>query len=343
MSPQAQVASLVPEPAPQAVPAPALRVGVFEMPGSTGVEAAGALRHLFSRWNVTYTAVTAANVAAGLPGIDVLLVPNGSASGGLQALGAKGQKALKAWVNNGGRFVGYLGGTQLAVGAGVSSVVLTASHTAAPGTLIRVRLDPTSPLANGTSNPWVMYVDDAVMTPGLGQTVARFPASTETGYHTSGLAIGVDELANSAALVDELVGNKGGRAVLFSFDPNFRGWTDGTQRLLWNALFGANPADTAALTAKDSASALDLASRALKSLPDTGAKAIRIVVASDDAGLTRAMLDRYGAEFKESSKKERTVFVVANPEGLAGEEHPFAMELARELREQIRPLSLSLP
>lgn len=344
ISPPALVADLVQEPMPPTVPTPALRVGVFEMPGSTGVEAAGALRHLFARWNVNYSAVTAANIAAGLPGVDVLLVPNGSASGGLQALGSKGQKALKAWVNNGGRFVGYLGGTQLAIGAGVSSVVLTASHTAAPGTLIRVKLDSASPLAEGTSNPWVMYVDDAVMTPGLGQVVARFPASTEPEYHASGLAIGIDELTNSAALVDERVGDKGGRAVLFSFNPNFRGWTDGTQRLLWNALFGANPsAGGAVLNAKDSVGALELASRALKTLPDSGNKSLRIVVASDDAGLTRSMLERYGAEFKESSKKERTVFVVANPEGLAGEEHPFAMELARELREQIRPLSIALP
>ena len=77
-------------------------------------------------------------------------------------------------------------------------------------------------------------------------------------------------------------------------------------------------------------------------MPDTG-KAIRIVVAPADADLTRALLRRYGAEFKESGKKERTVFVIANREGLAGEEHPFAADLARELAQQITPLSVSLP
>jgi hypothetical protein len=79
-------------------------------------------------------------------------------------------------------------------------------------------MDPASPLAACMTNPWVMYVNDAVMESGLGKVVARFPA------------IGVDELANTAALVDEAVGS--GRSVVFSSDPDFRGWTEGTQRLL---------------------------------------------------------------------------------------------------------------
>lgn len=343
LSPAAAVAAPVPEPSPLGTPAGAPRIGLFEMPGTAAFESAGAVRHLFERvWGVAYTPVTAADIAAGLPHIDVLLVPDGHASGGLQALGNKGQKALAAWVEAGGRYVGYLGGTELAVGAGISTAVLKPSHTAAPGTLIRVRLDPASPLAAGTSHPWVMYVNDAVMTPGLGQAAARFPALGDPVFHTSGLAIGVDELANTAALVDEAVGS--GRSVVFSFDPNFRGWTEGTQRLLWNALYGPNPAvPPLSVSPKERASALDTASRALKAMPDTGGKAMRIVVAPADADQTRAVLQRYGAEFKVSAKKERTVFVIANRDGLSGEEHPFAADLARELAQLITPLSISLP
>ncbi|WP_157896722.1 M14 family zinc carboxypeptidase [Acidovorax carolinensis] len=344
LSPEAKVAAPVPELAPQGAPSGALRIGLFEMPGSTSSsESAGSVRHLFERvWGVAYTPVTVADIVSGLPGIDVLLVPDGYVNGGLQALGNKGQKALAAWVEAGGRYVGYLGGTELAVGVGISTAVLKQSHTAAPGALIRVRMDPASPLAAGMTNPWVMYVNDAVMEPGLGKVVARFPAVGDPDYHTSGLAIGVDELANTAALVDEAVGS--GRSVVFSFDPNFRGWTEGTQRLLWNVLYGPNPtvSVSVSVSSKERASALDIATRALKSLPDTG-KAIRIVVSPADADLTRAMLQRYGAEFKESTKKERTVFVIANREGLSGEEHPFAADLARELAQQITPLSIYLP
>jgi hypothetical protein len=50
----------------------------------------------------------------------------------------------------------------------------------------------------------------------------------------SGYAVGADSLLGSAGLVDERLG--GGHVVLFSGEPNFRAWTDGTQFLLANAL-----------------------------------------------------------------------------------------------------------
>jgi len=40
-------------------------------------------------------------------------------------------------------------------------------------------------------------------------------------------------------LVDEPMGD--GRTIVFSVDPNFRAWTEGTQQILWNAILGPNP------------------------------------------------------------------------------------------------------
>ena len=77
-------------------------------------------------------------------------------------------------------------------------------------------------------------------------------------------------------------------------------------------------------------------------LPDVG-KAIRITVRPEDADATRALLVKYGAEFKELRKPERTVFMIENRKGLSREEHPFAMDLTRELRRQITPISFSMP
>jgi len=341
--------------APPAPPAGALRVGLFEIPGSTtGFESAGSVRYLFEKvWNIPYVAITADQITAGLQNIDVLLVPDGYANYGLQALGSKGKLALAKWVEDGGRYVGYLGGTELAVKSKISSVVLQASHTSAPGTLIRVKLDKDSPLAKDIafsdepSNPtvWIMYFNDNRMTPGLGLAAATFPNFNDSSYvYTSGLAIGVDELSGTAAIVDEPVGN--GRAILFSFDPNFRAWTDGTQRLLFNALFSENPSPLS-LTAKTELgkkrpAAIAQAEQAVQALPGLG-KAIRIVVHPEDADATRILLQRYGAEFKELSKKERVIFLIENRQALSWDEHPFITDLARELKEQITPISFSVP
>src|SRR4029079_10962283 len=191
-------------------------------------EAAGQTRWLFEQvWHLPYTSVTAADITAGLAGTDVLVIPDGFANYGLQALGAKGKKALRDWVNEGGRLVAWQGGADIAVRAGISTAKLGTSHTNTDGALLRVTVDPASPLADGVGAlDWVMYQDDRTMKPGLGASVASFPAAGTAAYAASGLTIGVDTLAGTPALVDEAVG--AGRAVVFSVDPNFRGWTQGT-------------------------------------------------------------------------------------------------------------------
>ncbi|MBA2639187.1 MAG: hypothetical protein H0U77_04160 [Nocardioidaceae bacterium] len=61
----------------------------------------------------------------------------------------------------------------------------------------------------------------------------------------SGFARGAGELGGTAAVVDESYGE--GRVVLFASDPNFRGFTSGTQTMVWNAVFGAAPASNGTL------------------------------------------------------------------------------------------------
>jgi hypothetical protein len=55
-------------------------------------------------------------------------------------------------------------------------------------------------------------------------------AAGHPDFFVSGFAAGAEELGGTAAVIDEPVGD--GRAVLFLFEPNFRAFTDGTQRLL---------------------------------------------------------------------------------------------------------------
>src|SRR4029079_155986 len=171
-------------------------------------EAAGQTRWLFEQvWHLPYQDVSESDITAGLAGVDVLVIPDGYANYGLQALGAKGKKALRDWVNAGGRLVAWQGGADIAVRAGVSSAKLGTSHTNTDGALLRVSVDPSSPLAFGVGSlDWVMYQDDRTMKAGLGSSVATFPAPGTPADATSGLTIGVDTLAGTSALVDEAVG-----------------------------------------------------------------------------------------------------------------------------------------
>ena len=321
-------------------------VGLLENVRSTrGFEAAGQTRWLFEQaWGLPFEEVTPAKVIAGLPGIDVLVVPDGYAGYLLGDLGAKGKKALRDWVNAGGRVVAWQGGAEVLAKAGVSTAKFGASHTNMPGTLVRVTVDPASPLADGVGDlDWVMYLDDRTMKPGLGSSVGAFPASSNGAFATSGLAIGVDTLAGTSFLVDEAVGN--GRVISFSVDPNFRGWTQGTQQLLWNAIVGPDPSAAAGLFAgsRARAAAEKAALDAASALPDLGS-AIRIRVASKDAKATAQILGRRSSEVVRIDLGTETLFLVGNKKDLSFEEHPWFALAIRELEQGgIRILAASIP
>ena len=110
------------------------RSGVFEIPNSTrGFESAGQTRYLFHDvWDLPSHDVTVDDILAGLPGTDVVVIPDGFTNYGLQALGAKGKKALRDWVNGGGRIVAWQGGALLATKAGISTTPARRRRTRTP-------------------------------------------------------------------------------------------------------------------------------------------------------------------------------------------------------------------
>ena len=309
-------------------------VGLFEIPSSTrGFEAAGQARWLFNEvWDLDFTDVTAADIAAGLSGIDVLVIPDGYANYAMQALGAKGKRGLRDWVNAGGRIVAWQGGAVVAAKSGASTAKFSGSHTNMPGTLVRVSLDPASPLAAGVGVlDWVMYQDDARMAPGLGSAVGTFPAFGDPDYATSGLTIGVQTLAGTSVVSDEAVGS--GRVISFSIDPTFRGWTQGTQRLLWNAIVGPDPAGFGPgllAGSKARAAAEKAALDAASALPDVGS-AIRIRVSRADAAATAKILARRSSEVIRIDLGNETLFLIANKKDLSVEESAVFTLAIREL------------
>src|SRR5262249_14931544 len=128
--------------------APALpRVAVFSMSSDSNAEIDDAwLRYLLDQvWHLPYRELSGADIASGaLDDVDVLLVPDGLPSIGRHRLGAAGRHALRDWVDGGGRYIGWWNGIRLAIRLQLSTVTLESSAANVPGTLYRVRVDPSS-------------------------------------------------------------------------------------------------------------------------------------------------------------------------------------------------------
>ena len=236
------VASLVPpldEPAwPLEPGADPPRVGVLALSNAVyAFEGVGQLRWLLDTvWHVAYEPLTPQDVASGaLRRIDVLVVPSGGALVGERNLGRRGVRELTRWVKHGGRYVGYkFGGALLADRLDLTTARFRDPPFDVEGTLIRVHVDPSSPLSRGVGpSVWVMYSGDDLVRVRASAAPLRYPSR---GLETSGLSLHTQRLAGQPAAVDEGLGR--GRVVLFPFDLNFRGMSQGTQRLLWNAIFG---------------------------------------------------------------------------------------------------------
>ncbi|MFF5206390.1 M14 family zinc carboxypeptidase [Streptosporangium sp. NPDC000396] len=320
------------------------RVGVLQMAGPerNAGESSGWLRHRLDRdWKLPYKVLVPADVAAGRLGdVDVLLVPDGPAGAANTALGETGRTALKDWVSRGGRYVGWAGGTRLAALAGISGVILAEPTSDVPGSLLRTNVAE-GPLGEGVG-PDVMqfYAYDLVMRASdPSHVVASYPSADSPDWFLSGFARGAEELGGTAAVVDEPVG--GGHAVLFAAEPNFRAFTDGTAKILVNAITADLPAATS--RARTLAPAPD-SSRAAAAIPDRGSP-IRLTVPAPDRDKARAVLTGFGATWTEQAATGGAVrFTVANPGDLGLDEHPWAAKLPAALRTAgVSPLAVVLP
>ena len=341
LHPAASRVAPVRDPARPRPPAHAPSLALYQLDeGSSAIESAGWLRYLLDRvWRLPYREVDAAAIAAGgLDGTDVLLVPNGSDTDAAEALGAAGRQALAAWVAGGGRYIGWQGGTRLAAALGITTATLAEPTSDIPGSLLRVRVDRDSPLGKDVGPfAWAFYAYDLVMRASdPAQVAVAYPPAGDPDFFVSGFAAGEEELGGTAAVIDEPVGD--GRAVLFSFEPNFRAFTDGTQRLLRNAVLGRDPAGTAGgANAAERAPEVAAARAAAGRLSDLQ-RPLRVTVAAAGAAATERLLRGYGARFETRRSGGQVHFLVANPRGLSADEHPFAADLARRLREQRVPV-----
>jgi hypothetical protein len=114
----------------------------------------------------------------------------------------------------------------------------------APGSILRMLPDGQHPVNCGMADTAGVYFTNSVtfdVAPDAKvQVLARYPADT-SAILMSGFLQGAREIAGKAAAVEVVVGQNGGRVVMFGFRAQYRGQSYGTFRMLFNAMLEGAP------------------------------------------------------------------------------------------------------
>jgi hypothetical protein len=158
--------------------------------------------------------------------------------------GDEGVKALQAFVENGGTLVTFGQAGELPIqrfGLPLRNIVagVPSKEFWAPGSTLRVRFDPTNPIAFGMpAEGWALFMAGSqvyeVTSTDRGQDVEIVATYIERDILQSGWLLGEQLIAKKAAAVTVRQG--AGKVVLIGFRPQHRNQTHGTFKLVFNAL-----------------------------------------------------------------------------------------------------------
>ena len=163
-------------------------------------------------------------------------------------IGDEGLKALRDFVSADGTLITLASSGELAseeLNLPVRNVLARADREdfSVPGSLLRVHLDPDQPVNYGMPTEAAIFVDDAIAyqttppPPGVQRSaLATYPAASED-ILLSGWATGLDQLERRDAAVAFTLGK--GKVVMFGFRVQNRAQTEGTFKMLFNAILWA--------------------------------------------------------------------------------------------------------
>ena len=163
-------------------------------------------------------------------------------------IGDEGLRALKEFVSAGGTLItlassGELASEELNLPVRNALASVDRKDFSVPGSLLRVHLAPDQPVNYGMPNEAAIFVDDAIAyqttppSPGVRRSaLATYPAAKED-ILLSGWATGLDRLERRDAAVAFTLGK--GKVVMFGFRVQNRAQTEGTFKMLFNAILWA--------------------------------------------------------------------------------------------------------
>jgi hypothetical protein len=170
-------------------------------------------------------------------------------------LGQAGVKALREFVEQGGTLVCLNRASSFAIEQfklPLRDVVAKVSEKEffVPGSILRIELDTTSPIARGMPKESIAWVEDSPVFEVIPESrrsagelsaenvrvIARYPA--DKNPLLSGWLLGENRIRGKAALVEVTLGK--GRIILFGFRPQYRGQSLATYPLFFNAISNGN-------------------------------------------------------------------------------------------------------
>jgi hypothetical protein len=120
--------------------------------------------------------------------------------------------------------------------------------------------------------------------------------------------------------------------VLYAYNPLFRAYNDSGMQLVANALLmptGQAHTDSAQADAKRS-----VAQHANVTANLGGDwRPISITVAPNEAKTVAGLVAKYTGDVTSATVAGQTVFTIANPKGLAADEHPFLRQLVQSIHD----------
>ena len=235
------------------------KVALLRDAAATQAEVLFASSRGFARWlladrfGLKVTEVTTADVEGGaLKDHDAFVVPEGlstvipagypnvalSPPGG--GFTPAGLAAVQSYVTGGGTFIGYrVLGVAVATGAGIAGDLRTKRAPdgfVVPGAPVGLELRGTDAAVRGLgARAFAFNVGDPILEGGEA-TFARYPDKLNVLGYAEKLEAVNGTVAGTVARVGK------GRAYVMSFDPGYRGFVEGTQRLVGNMLLEAAPA-----------------------------------------------------------------------------------------------------
>ena len=157
-------------------------------------------------------------------------------------LGEQGTRALAEFVENGGTLLAFNDDSLFAIEAfrlPVKNVLENVRNTEfyAPGSIVAVEFDRRHPMTSGVTAPvsGIWFEDSPafeITDPSKARAVASYPASGNPLL--SGWLLGGTRLNGKAAMVEATLGK--GKVVLYGFRPQYRGQTNATLPLIWDAI-----------------------------------------------------------------------------------------------------------